>query len=435
MECWPTLTTVDPARRSEPTVEDAEDAFVEGDRALSEGSVLDALRHRVFRIVFVGALLSNIGTWMQNVVLGALAYDLTRSPSFVGIVMFAQLGPLLLLSMVGGLLADIFDRRTLLILVSVEQGILSLVLANVARSDSPSKVALVAIIFGIGVGQAVFGPTYSAILPALVGKRDLPGAISLNSFQMNFSRVIGPVIGALVDHQFGATWVFSGNAVTYLFVIAALLAVRLPPPIPSADGLTGVRKLVAGVHIARRDPVIRRCLQIIGLFSLLSLPFIGQLPVVAAENLKIDPRSGGYGGLFACFGAGAAMGALSIGTVFTARSKERLTRMGLASFGIALAVFSLLRSPAPAYPMILIVGFFYFATITSLSTVLQQALDDSNRGRVMALWIMGFGGTVPLGNLLAGPLIEATNITTVVLGGAVIAVGLACFASFTRPAR
>jgi MFS family permease len=434
MRCWPTLTTVDPTHRSAPTVEDAADALVDGDRTITAGSARAALSHRVFRIVFIGAFLSNIGSWMQNVVLGALAYDLTRSPTFVGIVMFAQLGPLLLLSMVGGMLADVFDRRTLLVAVSVEQGILSLLLAFVARSQDPSKIALVAIIFGIGVGQAVFGPTYSALLPSLVGKKDLPGAISLNSFQMNGSRVIGPVIGAFVDHRFGASWVFTANAATYLFVIGALCSVKLPAPTQSTDGQGGIRRLLAGVQIARRDPIIKRCLQIIGLFSLFCLPFIGQLPVVAAENLHIDPRSGGYGWLFACFGAGAAAGALSIGTIFTTKSKERLVRRGLIGFAIALAVFSLLRSPAAAYPVILVVGFFYFATITSLSTVLQAALDDSNRGRVMALWIMGFGGTVPLGNLIGGPLIQSTSVTTVVLSGALIAVGLAWFADFSPPA-
>ncbi len=428
------MTATDPRRSSEPTVEDANDALIDGDRALTPGSARAALTHRTFRTVFIGAFLSNIGSWMQNVVLGALAYDLTGSPSFVGVVLFAQLGPLLLLSMVGGMLADQFDRRTLLIAVSIEQGLLSLLLAQVARDADPSKVALVAIVFGIGVGQAVFGPTYSALLPSLVGRRDLAGAISLNSFQMNGSRVIGPVIGAFVDNRFGAAWVFTGNAATYLFVIGAFLSVKLPPPTPATDGLSGMRRLVAGVHIARRDPIIKRCLQIIGIFSLLCLPFIGQMPVVAAENLGIDPRSSGYGWLFASFGAGAAAGALSIGTVFTSHSKERIVRRGLLAFAVVLAVFSVLRTGAPAYPVILALGFCYFAVITSLSTVLQQSLDDSNRGRVMALWIMGFGGTVPLGNLIAGPLIEATSVTTALLGGVAVAIGLAWFADFTRPA-
>ncbi len=407
------------------------DALEEGDRAIRPGSARAALRHDTFRRVFIGAFLSNIGSWMQNVVLGALAYDLTRSPSFVGVLLFAQLGPLMLFSLVGGLLADAFDRRRLLVTVSTIQGLLSLGLAWVARADDPSRVALVGIVFLIGMGQAVFGPTYSALLPALVGREDLPGAISLNSAQMNGSRVIGPVIGSALFARFGAEWVFSVNAASFLLVIWSLLSVRLPPPAPDTSGLQGIRRLGAGFRVARNDRVVGRCLVVIFTFSLLSLPFIGQMPTLADRNLGIAARSTQYGVLYACFGVGALMGALSIGTVLATRRLERVVRVGLVAFATFLATFSLLRSAALAYPAILLVGVAYFAVITSLSTVLQQRLDDSNRGRVMALWIMGFGGTVPIGNLIAGPIIEATSITVVVLAGAVIAVLLAWYAELS----
>lgn len=410
--------------------EDAFDALEEGDRPIRTSSARAALRHETFRRVFIGAFLSNIGSWMQNVVLGALAYDL-GGPVFVGVLLFAQLGPLMLFSLVGGLLADAFDRRRLLVTVSVVQGLLSLVLAWVARAEDPSRVALVGIVFLIGVGQAVFGPTYSALLPALVGRADLPGAISLNSAQMNGSRVVGPVIGAALFSAIGADLVFVVNAASYLLVIWSLLSVRLPPPIPDTSGLRGIRRLGAGFTVARADPIVGRCLIVIFTYSLLSLPFIGQMPTLADRNLGIAARSTQYGVLYACFGVGALMGALSIGTVLSSRSLERVVRGGLLAFAIFLAAFSLLRTPVLAYPGILLVGLAYFAVITSLSTVLQQRLDDSNRGRVMALWIMGFGGTVPIGNLIAGPIIEATNITTVVLAGAAIAAGLAWYADLT----
>jgi MFS family permease len=412
----------------DPTVEDAIDALEEGDRTIRPGTARAALQHRVFRRVFLGAFLSNIGSWMQNVVLGALAYDLFRSPTFLGVLLFAQLGPLLLFSLVGGLLADAFDRRRLLVTVSLVQGLLSIALALVARVDRPSQAALVGVVFLIGIGQSIFGPTYSALLPALVGRKDLPGAISLNSAQMNGSRVVGPIIGAWLFVEFEAPWVFVVNALSYLLVIWSLLSVRLPAPAPDTSGLRGLRRILAGVQAARRDRVVARCLALIFAFSLLSLPFIGQLPTLADRNLGIAAESKEYGYLYACFGVGALLGALSIGTVLAARKLERVVRVGLVCFAGFLAAFALLRSPGPAYPAILLVGLAYFAVITSLSTVLQQRLDDSNRGRVMALWIMGFGGTVPLGNLIAGPLIEATSVTTVVLAGAVIALGLAAYA-------
>ncbi len=414
-----------------PTPEDAIDALEEGDRTIRAGTAMAALRHATFRRVFIGAFLSNIGSWMQNVVLGALAYDLTRSPSFLGVLLFAQLGPLLLFSLVGGLLADVFDRRRLLVTVAVLQGFCSLALSYVARGEDPSKAALVGIVFLIGMGQAVFGPTYSALLPALVGRKDLAGAISLNSAQMNGSRVIGPVIGSALYARFGADWVFMGNAASYRLVIWSLLSVRLPEPAPDTSGLRGLRRLGAGFTAAKADRVVGRCLVVIFTFSLLSLPFIGQLPTLADRNLGIEAKSEQYGILYACFGVGALLGALSIGTVLSSRRLEAVVRGGLVAFAVFLAVFAVLRDPLPAYGVVLLVGLAYFAVITSLSTVLQERLDDANRGRVMALWIMGFGGTVPVGNLIAGPLIEVTSITAVVLAGAAIAVGLAWYADLT----
>ena len=176
------------------SIEEIEDAVVDGDTPVParSGTARAALSHRTFRIVFLGAFASNIGTWMQNVVLGAYAYDLTHSATFVGVIIFAQLGPTLVLPMVGGLLADKVDRKRFLIILSVEQLVFSIGVALVAASPHPSKVLLVVMVLGVGAGSAMFGPAYSAVLPGLVGKEDLPGAISLNSAQMNASRVIGP---------------------------------------------------------------------------------------------------------------------------------------------------------------------------------------------------------------------------------------------------
>jgi MFS family permease len=412
----------------ESAIASALDALEDGDLPVRAGSARAALGHATFRRVFLGAFLSQIGSWMQNVVLGALAYDLTGSPTFVGVVLFAQLGPMLLFALTGGLLADLLDRRRLLVAVSATQGILSLVLAWVARGDDPSLPAIVAVVFLIGIGQAVFGPAYSAMLPALVGRRDLAGAISLNSAQMNGSRVIGPLIGAALYVNFGASWVFVGNAASYLLVIWALVGVRLPDPPPDTSGRRGLRRLGAGIAVARADRVVGRCLVVIFTYSLLSLPFVGQLPTLAERNLGIAAKSAEYGILYSCFGVGALIGALSIGTVLSDRNLTNVVRFGLAAFAGLLAVFALVRSPLPAYVMVSLVGLAYFAVVTSLSTVMQHRLDDSNRGRVIALWMMGFAGTVPIGNLIAGPVIEVTSITVVVLIGAAVALALAWFA-------
>jgi MFS family permease len=416
-----------------PGPEEAEEAYLEGDRTFGPGSLRGVLSHRTFRVVYVGSLFSNVGTWMQNVVLAAFAFDLTGTASFVSVVVFAQLGPLLLFSLAGGALADMLDRRGLLIAVAIEQMVLSVALAWVADSPSPSKVAIVAIVFAIGVGQAIHAPTYSSLLPNLVPTRDLAGAVSLNSANMNLSRVVGPAIGGVLYARFGAPWVFVVNAVTYVFIVAALARVRVPRVEVVSGGPKGLRRMVEGFAVARRDRVVGRCLVTLTTFSFFSLTFVVQMPVLAAENFGIDPKSSAYGLLYAFFGLGAVIGALSIGTFLAGRSLELIVRLGLGGFAVSLTTFALLQNPAPAYPMAVIVGFCYFATVTSLSTVLQSRLDDRVRGRVMAIWVMAFGGTVPIGALVAGPLIDATSITLVVLIGAAVAAALAWYADLRDP--
>jgi predicted MFS family arabinose efflux permease len=275
------------------------------------------------------------------------------------------------------------------------------------------------------------------MLPSLAGSENMAGAISLNSTQMNASRVVGPAIGGLLFPAIGAAGVFTVNAATYVAVIASLVAVRPPPAVVDTSGPRGFRRLLGGFEVARHDRLVRRALVSLTVFSLLCLPFTGQMPTIAAENLGIRPRSAAYGLLYATFGLGAVLGAVSIGTFLANQSKARIMRTGLAVFAVALAGFALLRTPLPAYPFVLVIGFAYFATVTSLNTVLQIHLDDRVRGRVMSLWLMAFGGTVPLGLLLAGPVAEATSITVVLLYGAVVAAGLAWYAHVTavRPAE
>jgi predicted MFS family arabinose efflux permease len=419
-----------------PCGEDAEDALLEGDRSFTPGTARAALRHRTFRTVYIGAFSSNIGTWMQNLVLGALAYDLTESGVFVGILTAAQLGPLLLFSPVGGMLADSFDRKRLLIWLSVVQAVLSIVLAVVATDPDPSKVVLVGVVLAIGIANALYAPTFGSVLPILVPREDLAGAISLNSVQMNASRVVGPVIGSFLFSRYGASWVFLVNAASYAAVIYALTRVTLPAP-PST-GEQGLHRLLEGVRYARADRVVGRCIVIIFTFSLLCLPFITQMPKVAADNLDIEAKSTAYGLLYASFGLGAVVGALSIGTVFAGSDQARLVRRGLVGFAVMLTVFAVLRSAPAAYPAIFLLGAVYFAVITSLSTVLQFDLADRVRGKVMALWIMGFGGTVPFGGLAGGFIAERFGVTALMLIGAVAALGLAAYADLSRspdPAR
>ena len=413
-------------------IEDSEDALVDADRPFVVGTAADVLRDRTFSTVFFGAFASNIGSWMQNAVLMGYAYTLTKSAGYVGLIVAAQLAPSLFLSVIGGWIADIVDRKRLLIIVSLEQMAFSFALAAITRTSDPSLVGIFLMVLAIGIGQAIYAPAYSALLPSMVSRANLPAAISLNSAQMNGSRVIGPAIGGLLLHAVGPSWVFVGNAFTYVAIIVALLMVKLPPLVPyDAPGTHGLRQLTVGLRVARHDRVVGRCLMTIFLFSAFALTFVGQLSVVAEENFGIASDSAGYGLLYATFGIGALLGALSIGTVLANQPRQRMVRVGMLGYAIVLAVFALLRAPALAFPVVAVLGFFYFAMVTSLSTALQERLDNAVRGRVMALWIMGFGGTVGLGNLIAGEIIDATSVTAVLLVNALVAVFLTWYADVT----
>jgi MFS family permease len=415
-------------RTHDLNAEETTEAIIEGDLPFRRGTAQAALRNRDFRIFWGGTFASNIGTWMQNVLLGAFGYELTGSATFVGILFFAQLGPLLFMSTVGGVLADVVDRRKLLVITQLEQLVLSGVLAALAATSNPSRVAIVVCVFAIGVGNSLSAPAIAAILPTLVPRADLPGAVSLQSVQMNLSRVIGPAIGAVIYSQFSAAPVFALNAVTYVFAVAGVVLARYHHYAPGEVEETGLARLLSGFRIAARDPLIRRVLGILVLFSFFSLTFVGLMPAIAADNFGIRPRSVEYGLLYACFGLGAATGAISVGTLLAGRSKAPIPRLGLVVFAGLLTAFALLRTDAPAYPIGFVLGYFYFLVITSLATVLQENLDDGVRGRIMALWIMGFGGIVPVGVLVGGFVASYTDVTLVMLVGAVAALLLAPYA-------
>jgi MFS family permease len=420
------MPAVDEVR--EPTFEESIEALEEGDAPIQVGAARAALASRDFRIVWFGALASNIGTWMQNVTLGAFAWELTHSPTFVSLTAFAQLGPILVLSLVGGVLADTFDRRRLIAAAQTWQLVGSVGLAVIAAQRHPHESAILGCVFAIGIGNAINGPAWASLLPSLVERRNLAGAISLNSTQMNASRVVGPAIAAPLYPAIGAAAVFGINAATYVFAVATILAIHPPRVEPVTSGPRGVRRLVEGFSIARRNPVLVRVLVTIAVFSFLCLPFIGQMPTIAARNLHIRPKSFRYGYLYASFGLGAVTGALSIGTFLSRQDLRRVVQAGLAAFSVLLLTFALLSSVGPAYPIAAMLGFAYLATVTSLSTVLQEEVDDAQRGRVVSLWQMGFGGIVPIGLLVAGPIAEATSIRLVLVYGAVAAAGLVWYA-------
>jgi MFS family permease len=338
---------------------------------------------------------------------------------------------MLLLSPVGGAVADRVDRRVLMVAIAAGQGVFSLGLAAISLDGDPNRVALVVLVFLIGAGAAINGPAAGATLPALVGRRDLQGAVALNSAAMNASRVVGPVLGGAVLALGGASMVFAVNAATYLFVIWAVCTVRADFSPKGRSGLGPVQQLREGLRAAHADRIIERVLVTISVFSFFSLVFIYQMPLFAGERLGLDGLA--YTLLFATFALGAAIGALSMGSVFSQVPRSRMSKGGLLVFAVALAAFAVATAPAVAYPAVFAAGASYFVLVTALMTTLQMRVADEVRGRVMGLWMMGWAGLVPLGGLVAGPVIDAVGVVPVLLFGAGVAALLGAVVDLREP--
>lgn len=380
--------------------------------------------------MWASSLTSSIGVWMQQVVLPAYVYSRTRSASTVAIFTFAQLGPLLLLSIPAGVMADKFDRRKWLVFAQLTQMTGSVCLGMFASLDAAIPVLFAAQLL-VGVGNSLNAPAFSAVLPSLVPPEDLGGSISLSSVSVNGSRVMGPIIAALLMNS-GVTTaqIFFINSCTYLIVMSAVLRITLPVAPRTSE--KGLKSLTLGLRVARERPVIGRVLLTMFSFSLLSLPFVGLFPAVADLAFGIEPRTPLYKWLYATWGLGAMFGALAVGTVLATEDKRTTARRGFLLFAVALTLFA----SAPNVPLAFVTGFLlgttYFSTTTALMTVLQSRLELQVRARVLSLWFMAFGGTIPIGNIIFGPMMDSIGARPVLYLGAAWALFLSWWCNIHR---
>lgn len=395
------------------------------------GTARAALSYPTFRIVFFATALSNVGTWMQNFTLPAYLDDRTGSAGLVGLLVFTQFGPLLLLSLPAGVLADRVDRTRFVIAMQTTMLAASVGLASLVAGDAPLWTLFAAQLV-VGIANALNAPAFSASLPMMVDRRDLPGAVSLNSAMINGSRILGPALAAMLAALgLSTAQLFLTNAATYVFIIVPLCFIPLPS-VATNHLERGWRRLLTGVNVARGRGVLARVLLSMALFSMVSLPFIGLFPSVARLNFGVSAAGSTYKWLYVVWGSGAFFGALAVGSWLASYDKRRLVPIGFTTFGISLAAFALVRSAGPAFPIAFVLGFVYFMTATCMITVLQQNVTDGERGSVMPLWFMSFGGTIPIGNLLAGPAMDRWGSRPVLLVGAAFALFLAWWTDLGR---
>jgi MFS family permease len=373
-----------------------------------------ALTHRNFRLLWFGALTSSIGTWMQKVAQAWLIVTLTNTSSafYLGLDSFAGELPILLFTLIGGVVADRRDRRHMMLISQVLQMTVAFILAALVVTGVIEVWMVITLSFISGCGQAFGGPAYQSLIPTLVGKEHLPNAVALNSIQFNLARVIGPIVAGVALASFGMVACFGINGISFLFVIAAILALR-DIHVPPAATESIVDQMKDGLRYVRQSHNLRAVTVLGFIGAFLGLPLLTFLPVITRDVFNQDV--GFYSRLMTFSGAGAVTGALVVAYIGKHRHIGKLLLIFLALFGAAMAAFSLSNTPALSAAILFIAGALLVMCF-SLTTSLAQLLAPAElRGRVVSIYMLAFRGGSPLGGLFSGWLVTQVGSAPKVL--------------------
>ncbi len=379
---------------------------------------LRALRHRNYRLFFSGQLISLTGTWMQSVAQAWLAYQLTHSAALLGVVGFAGQIPALLFSPAGGVVADRFARRQVLLATQATSMLLAFALAALTLSGRVTIAWILGLAALSGVVNAFDIPTRQAFAVDMVGREDLVNAIALNSSIFNGARVLGPAVAGILVARIGEGWCFLANGVSYFAVLGSLLAIRLPAPARAAHPSSAWTSVREGfVYVAQARPV-RALLLLLGLVSLTGMPYAVLMPVFAQEILGGGARELGL--LMGCSGTGALLGAVLLATRKSVRGLGTFVAFSAGGLGVALVAFAFSGSFWLSAALLVPVGFCMMSEMASSNTLIQSLIPDEMRGRVMSVYAMMFMGMAPIGALLAGALATRIGAPATVAGGGVL---------------
>jgi MFS family permease len=385
-----------------------------------------ALKHRNFQLFFSGQLISLIGTWMQNVAQAWLVYRLTGSSVLLGAVAFASQFPVFLAAPFGGITADRHNRHRIVIATQVVSMILASVLAWITLSHRVQVWHLFVLAVLLGVVNGYDIPARQSFIVDMVGREDLMNAIALNSSMFNGARIVGPAVAGILVAEIGEGWCFFANAVSFIAVIAGLLLMRVQSRPIAGTVQTPWENLKEGFVFVRGARPIRALLLLLGLVSLVGMPYAVLMPIFADRILHGGAR--GLGILMGSTGVGALLGALTLAAKKGLRGLGRWITYAAAMFGISMVVFSASRSFWLSVVLLLPVGFAMMLQMSSSNTLIQSMVPDRLRGRVMAVYTMMFMGMAPFGALFAGVMAKIVGAPlTIAVGGLGCIAGAAVF--------
>ena len=392
------------------------------------GNPFASLKHRDYRYFWSGALISNVGTWMQNVGIGWVVFDLTRggdSSLALGVINFLNLLPMTLLTLFAGVVADRVDRRRLIIIMQALLMLQAFVLARLTQINE-ATITIIGVLALLGGTFTAFAfPAWQAIMPDIVPRRSLMNAIALNAAQFNGARLLGPLLGGIVFARWGAPEIFYINAISFLFVIWALSVIHPQQERQRPQGGGAMATLTAGIRYARENIHIGWMLISAFALALLGMPYVTLMPVMAAEVL--GRGASGYAMLMAAGGFGAVGGALFVASSPPGVGRDRLLRFGLMGMGGSLLLFSLSRNFYLSLAAVAAAGFFFLMGMSASTTGLQEAAPARLRGRVMALFVLCFGGIQPFSALGFGSLGQVIGVPLAIGAGAALLMAYAGF--------
>ncbi|MFM8533044.1 MAG: MFS transporter [Acidimicrobiia bacterium] len=373
-----------------------------------------ALTHRNFRLLWMGALTSSIGTWMQKVAQAWLIVTLTGSSSafYLGLDSFAGEAPILLFTMIGGVVADRTDRRKMMLISQFVQMTVAFVLAGLIYFEMIQIWMVIGLSFVAGIAQAFGGPAYQSLIPTLVGKEHLPNAIALNSIQFNLARVIGPIVAGVALAALGMVACFGLNGISFLFVIAAILALR-DVHVPPSNTESLVDQMKGGLRYVKNSPSMITVMSLGFIGAFLGLPLLTFLPVITKDVFEQDVAF--YSRLMTFSGAGAVTGALIVAYIGKHRHIGRLMLAFLGLFGASMAAFSLSRNPAVSSAILFVAGAMLVMCFALTTSLAQLLAPPELRGRVVSIYLVAFRGGSPLGGLASGWLVTQVGSAPKVL--------------------
>jgi MFS family permease len=386
-----------------------------------------ALRHRNFRLFFGGQLVSLIGTWMQSLAQSWLVYRLTGSPWLLGMVGFVSQIPVFFLATVGGIVADRYAKRAIVVGTQTVSMLLAFLLAWLTLTHRVQVWEIVVLAGMLGVVNAFDIPARQAFFVEMVGKDDLQSAIGLNSSIFNGARIIGPAIAGILVAAIGEGWCFFANGVSFLAVIVSLLMMNVAERKILSGSREAVQEALEGFRYALRSPTTSALLLLVGLVSIVGVPYTVLMPIFADRVLHGGARALGL--LMGATGVGAVMGALTLATRRDSTGLGPLAALAAGGFGVSLVLFSFSHWFVLSLILLMPVGYFVMLQMASTNTLLQVMSPDHLRGRVVALYSMMFMGMMPVGSLGAGFTADRIGAPlTVALGGAACVIGAAVFA-------